>query len=62
MTPKPEARVEPEPVDKKPPLLTFSEIKHLINGFGRIIVYEYIGLNGKGPLMPKEELKTRIQN
>lgn len=27
-----------------------------------MIVYEYVGLNGKGPKMSKEDLKTRIQD
>lgn len=49
-------------VEQRPKMLFYSQIKHLLNGFGRMIVYEYIGnKKSETPMLSQRELSKRIQ-
>lgn len=48
-------------MEDKPSVPTFASIRPLLNGYGRMIVYEYVGSGSKDSRLSKEELKERIQ-
>lgn len=49
-------------VEQRPQMLFYSQIKHLLNGVGRMIVYEYIGnKKSDSAMLSQRELSKRIQ-
>lgn len=49
-------------VEQRPQMLFYSQIKHLLNGVGRMIVYEYIGnKKSDAAMLSQRELSKRIQ-